>query len=185
MQKTCKICSKNFEAPYRHKKCCSKKCRSESARITMIETNKKFASSRQRINNSMWKQGALENMIKTKCKNGTFRQPPKKQGGNGRILPLPVRILNEKLRWKTTYIVRTGLKTPYPYHYKLEIANEEKKICIEVDGPCNYSRKEESKRKQDFLESLEWKVLRFKNKEILENLNGCIEKIYEAVNGSR
>ncbi|HHT9120402.1 MAG TPA: endonuclease domain-containing protein [Candidatus Hypogeohydataceae bacterium YC41] len=54
-------------------------------------------------------------------------------------------------------------------------------LIIEVDGGQHYS--DEGKRKDtlrdDYMASLGLKVLRFSDKEVLENLKGVIEKIWE------
>jgi hypothetical protein len=156
---------------------CSKNFSKKISRETLIETNKKYASARMKKNNPSFYPENLKKARQTKIKNKTLNLAPKIQGGNGKELPLTVKLLNKKLNWHTTYIVKTFLKSPYPSHYKLEIANPEKKIYIEIDGNSSYSRKEQSLRKEEFLIYSGWKLFRFKNKEIFNNLNECVEII--------
>lgn len=99
---------------------------------------------------------------------------PVVRGGNGRPLSLPQQMLAESLGWRTEYIVRTGMPRGqgYPTHYKLDIADPESMIAIEVDGGshCSLKRQAQDKKKENFLAGLGWKVLRFKNQEVMENL---------------
>jgi hypothetical protein len=99
---------------------------------------------------------------------------PSVRGGNGRPLSLPQQMLAKSLGWRTEYIVRTGIPRGqgYPTHYKLDIADPESMIAIEVDGSSHSSlkRQAQDKKKEDFLAGLGWKVLRFKNQEVMENL---------------
>lgn len=160
---------------------CSKECgkfiRSQNGRTTLTATNIKYASERMKKNNPSFRKEVLEKVYITKSNNGTLCLPPKIQGGNGRETPIPVKMINDKIGWELRYIVTTKLKPPYPRHYKLEIANPHKKICIEVDGNSSYSRKEQSERKEEFLNHQGWKVIRFKNRDVLKNFDKCIEVI--------
>lgn len=54
-------------------------------------------------------------------------------------------------------------------------------LIIEVDGGQHYEdkAKEKDKTRDDYMESLGLKILRFSDREIFENLNGVMEKIWE------
>ncbi len=54
------------------------------------------------------------------------------------------------------------------------------KLIVEVDGGQHYNNKEIKKDKirDDYMRKQGLKVLRFSDREILENLNGVIERIY-------
>lgn len=166
---------------YCSKECSKEYCR-EISRKTLSITNRKYASKRMQIRNPSFIKENLEKIRKTKLKNGTLNTPPKIQGGNGRETPLPVIMLNEILKWELCFIQKTGVKEYYPTHYKLEIANPEKKVCIEIDGQSCYSRKDLMLKKQEYLEGIGWKVFRFKNKEVLKNPTACAEEILRYVN---
>jgi hypothetical protein len=124
-----------------------------------------------RKQNPMFSLETREKMSQTLKRIG---HRPKIQGGNGRGLTEPQKLLLEKLGdgWYPELVVCTKLKNPYPHHYKIDIANPNLKIAIEVDGGSHFSLKvrTKDKKKQDFLISNNWKVLRFTNKQILENL---------------
>jgi very-short-patch-repair endonuclease len=62
--------------------------------------------------------------------------------------------------------VKTLRKPPlYPHCYKLDLANLEMKMGIELDGGSHLTltRREQDQKKDALLRSLGWKVLRLKN----------------------
>jgi hypothetical protein len=158
---------------------CAKQFAAKISRISLSNTNKKYASNRMKINNPTFKEDVKEKIKKTKLKNGTFHNKPIIQGGNGREPPKTVQMLNKIINWEVCYIVRTGTRVYYPTHYKLELAKPEKKIYIEIDGASAYSRKEQAEKKADFMKKKGWKLIRFKNNEVLHNLDECIEIVRE------
>ena len=66
-----------------------------------------------------------------------------------------------------------------PYHYRLDMANPELKIAVEVDGRShNWEKvKESDARKDAFLASLGWIVLRFSNTAVMDDLAGCVQMV--------
>jgi len=56
-------------------------------------------------------------------------------------------------------------------------------LIIEIDGGQHYSVEgiKEEKIRDDYMRNQGFKVLRFSDKEVFENLNGVIEKIYEDI----
>jgi hypothetical protein len=94
-------------------------------------------------------------------------------GGNGTGLTVPQRLLSEELDWPTEFIVRTRMPrgSGYPTHYKLDIANPAEMIAVEVDGHSHTlkDRIRQDVKKDEFLESLGWLVVRIKNEDVLEN----------------
>ena len=57
------------------------------------------------------------------------------------------------------------------------------KLIIEIDGSQHYEKEgiEKDKIRDEYFKSLGLKVLRFTNLDVLKNLNGVLEKIYEEV----
>jgi len=99
-----------------------------------------------------------------------MKHRPSVPGGNGTGLTVPQMILLDALGpdWKAEYPLRLGKREAgYPASYKLDLANVEMKVCIEVDGPSHYSRKAKDAKRDAKVTSLGWKVLRFWNKDIL------------------
>lgn len=60
------------------------------------------------------------------------------------------------------------------------------KIIIEIDGGQHYSEEgaQKDKSRDDYLEVLGFKVLRFSDREVFENTDGALEKIYEHLSKS-
>jgi hypothetical protein len=150
----------------------------------MARTNHKYASARMKANNPMSHPESVQKMKDTFVKIG---HKPSIQGGNGRGPTIPEQILSNALGWETNVIVKTfcGRKSGYPTHYKLDVANWDKKVCIEVDGSSHslLTRKAQDQKKEKYLQDLGWLVLRFSNKEVLENLNGCLLTILAKMSG--
>lgn len=97
-------------------------------------------------------------------------KPPVRRG-NGFPPPEPQRLLAAALGagWTMEFVVATGLGRGFARHYKLDISNRDLMIAIEADGPshCPVARQESDARKDAFLRSAGWTVLRFSNREIL------------------
>ena len=108
---------------------------------------------------------------------------PKIQGGNGRGLTKPQALLLEKLNAHkplAEYVITTNARNlGYPTAYKIDIAIPNHHVAIEIDGQSHHAteRKLQDKKKEDFLVGKGWKVLRFTNKEVMENMNSCVKKI--------
>jgi very-short-patch-repair endonuclease len=51
------------------------------------------------------------------------------------------------------------------------------RLAIEVDGPIHDDQSGQDAARQEMLESLELRVIRFRNDEILTNMTGVIERI--------
>lgn len=103
--------------------------------------------------------------------------------GNGHITK-PQRIL-----WQALGLGFKSLEYPVlmkeakgenlPYCYKIDIALIKEKIAIEVDGASHkaYRVKKVDTKRTIALNSLGWRVVRFKNEEILNNLDSVVEKV--------
>ena len=198
----CKLCSKELiEEDYTRKQWnyktnsykkqetvyCSKKCSKEVLRIqssiNMAKTNRKYASERMKVNNPMFKKEVRDKVSK-KSKGRQFVN----SGGNGTGLTVPQIMLMDKLG-KYNPIAELAIKTlekrgsGYPHHYKADIAIKDYMLVIEVDGLSHHNskRKEQDLKKTNLLLSLGWKVIRFKNKEILEDTNKCVKIVGDTI----
>lgn len=160
---------------------CSDACKrlvtSRAASEALSRTNRLHAAARMKTNNPMHRGDVRERMVKTLREIG---HGPKFQGGNGRPAPEPQRRLAEALGWPMELVVKTGMKRGEgPGHYKLDIASLEHRVAIEVDGGshCSLARQEQDERKQAFLEERGWRVLRFKNREVMADLEACVRTV--------
>ena len=172
-QHNCKNCGKDFVSIGKGKKpiilTCSKEC----------DANLK--SNRMKEKNPMSSKITREKVSKTLKAIG---HKPIILGGNGRGTTIPQDMLFKEL--DETFVcelaVRTGdLKSIFklPNCVKVDIASIEHMIAIEIDGSSHNSasRKEQDKRKEEFLCTIGWKVLRFTNKEVMNGLEQVVEKI--------
>ncbi|MCB9965468.1 MAG: endonuclease domain-containing protein [Rhodospirillales bacterium] len=69
-------------------------------------------------------------------------------------------------------------------HFIVDFACPSKKLIIELDGGQHNEPEglDYDQKRTNFLESKKYKVLRFWNTEIFENLDGVVEAIWRAVN---
>ena len=161
---------------------CAKKYMSKISSETMARTNRKYASTRMKERNPMRLAEVREKVSKTLK---TLNHKPPYQGGNGKPLPLPEKILLEKLKnwgFVSQCCVKTGhYHDQYPPCYKIDVGNSLLKIGIEADGISHksISRQIQDKKKDEFLRGLGWKILRFKNEEIMENTDRVMSIISE------
>lgn len=112
------------------------------------------------------------------------------RGGNGTGMTKPQQMLFKELKKHKIYTIpelaiKTGQKagSGYPTCYKVDLGLEELKIGIEIDGLSHnlIERRNQDIKKDTFLESLGWKILRFKNKEVLESLDNVTQKIMSII----
>jgi hypothetical protein len=101
--------------------------------------------------------------------------------GNGKGPSGPQRLLAEALGWPMEHAVRTGMPrgSGYPPCYKMDIADPTLKVAVEVDGGSHNNKlgRQRDRKKDDFLRSLGWCVLRFSNKDVMRNLTGCVQTV--------
>ena len=102
-----------------------------------------------------------------------------KRGGNGHgITECEKILLGVFPDLVPNYIQSLGKRTPgYPTHYKIDLADPEHKIAIEVDGNSHDSlkRQAQDRKKEEKLSALGWEVLRVTNKAVKENLQEVAE----------
>lgn len=100
-------------------------------------------------------------------------------------LPAPQRLLANALAWKTEFVVVTGFPkgVGIPTHYKIDIANPILRIGIEVDGRSHgvIERQIQDRKKEKFLQSVGWTVLRFSNAEVMANLSECVQMVQSTI----
>lgn len=140
---------------------------------TMAVTNRKYASERMRLRNPMRLSDVRE---KSRNTLREMRWKPKVQGGNGKPLPVPQVLMARALGWDTEVSIKThATHLGFPAVYKVDLGNPELKVAVEIDGNshCSLLRKAQDKKKTDFLNGLGWMVLRFSNREVMENTEAC------------
>lgn len=165
---------------------CSKECHKNSyaqrERMGPLEAGKARLAALRRVQNPM-SDPATRAKVSEKLRARGHR--PSVQGGNGRGLSEPQRLLAEALGtgWDTEVVVKTGAgrkKGGPPTHYKLDIANLEMMVAVEVDGASHGAavRQEQDQRKTEFLTGLGWTVLRFLNREVTADTAACARTVW-------
>jgi hypothetical protein len=151
---------------------CSTRCRdawvSRDSSQRMSRTNRTHASERMRRRNPMQRPEPRAKMRETLKAIG---HAPRERGGNGRPPPEPERLLVLELDGWGPTVVSTGRprRAGWPTHYKIDLANPERTIAVEIDGGSHFSlgRRAADQRKDSFLRSEGWSVLRFSNAEVM------------------
>jgi hypothetical protein len=149
----------------------------------MARTNRQYASPRMRTRNPMARADARERMRATL--RGRGHRPPV-QGGNGPGLTRPQALLLAALpaTWAAEVVVPVGLGRGqgFPTAYKLDLADAGARIAVEVDGHSHKTMQAQGRdaMKTAVLEVLGWRVLRFQNQEVLDNLAACARRVLVA-----
>lgn len=106
------------------------------------------------------------------------------RGGNGK-LTLPQKILAIATGMQMEYAISTspakGKFPSLPTSYKVDLAEPQSKLAVEVDGRSHLTKKWKflDKRKTEVLNYLGWRVVRFSNEEVLADV-GRVVKCIEA-----
>ena len=154
---------------------------------TMKKTNEKYKESfsKRMIENNPMKKEEIREKVKTTLR--LIQWKPKIRKGNGTGATKAQLLLASSLGWEMEFVVKTGHSqrdgSGYPTCYKIDIANEKLKMAIEVDGNSHHSleRQKQDEKKTEFLIGLGWKVLRFKNKQVMEHLTDCVQTVMSTI----
>lgn len=135
------------------------------------------SSARMKANNPMANKAAVEKM-RCSLSGRTFLA----RGGNGAPTK-PQQMLADALGLPMEYAVITApVKDKFeslPHCYKVDLASPEHRLAIEVDGNTHKQRRWRflDARKTAVLNALGWRVVRFWNQQVLEDLNGVVREI--------
>lgn len=111
---------------------------------------------------------------------------PIPQGGKGHGMTVSQAKLLEQLRkclpnetFTPEYTLATGKGAPWPRHYAIDIAMPEHKLAIEVDGPSHQGPKAKKidQRKERWLRSNGWSVIRVKNESINRSVHNAAFRV--------
>jgi len=176
---TCRKCGGPLRDRHAHR--CQKCYRQE-----MAERNRNEGPQRMRENNPVWRpevRAKISNTLRA------MRHHPPLRGGNGRPLPIPQQRLAAALGWPTEYVVATRAPRDQglPTNYKIDIANPQLMIAVEVDGNSHVplARRQQDRKKEAFLASRGWKVLRFSNEAVMQDLNACVQTVMSTISKSQ
>lgn len=193
--KQCKFCQTPLPPDKEHRTFCNQSCAGKwnfsqpeyrakiytparnakitQAKIRMHQEHPEYGEAFRRRTLNMAPEMKLSNAQKQKAKLREMGWKPTVRGGNGTGPTHAELILLEMLPGsKNNYPIKTkmGTGTGYPTCYKVDVAVPALKLAIEADGNSHNvtSRKEQDAKKDSFLRGIGWTVLRFKNKQIVE-----------------
>jgi hypothetical protein len=88
-----------------------------------------------------------------------------------------------RLGFKWNKAISTGLSSRhgYPNHYILDFSHQDLKICIEIDGSSHRTKQARDQRKDEFLITNGWTVIRLSNDEVLSDPARIITTIRSTV----
>jgi hypothetical protein len=132
-----------------------------------------------RKTNGMFRQEVRD---KVSAKLREMGHKPKIRGGNGTPQILATALLEQLgSSWVLEKAVPTGIAkgNGYPTCYKLDLAHRTLKLGVELDGSSHsaLSRKEQDRKKDTLLQRKGWIVLRFSNKEFIQNSSDVARKV--------
>ena len=169
---------------------CSKECGKAAGRKFsgefLKEYNRLYASERMKKNNPS-KQAHVRDKISQTLK--AIGHKPKYRYGNGSGLTESQKLMMKLLQEFepiSEYAIPTNKPREangYPTCYKVDIGIPQFKVAVELDGGshCLLKRQAEDKKKDELLVSLGWSVLRFWNKQAIENSDECIKLIISTI----
>ena len=115
-----------------------------------------------------------QSRMKMKARLKEINHKPIKRGGNGKLLPIPQLALLHAMGegWEAELAVPTGARSkglPMPTCYKIDIANKERMIGVELNGGSHgtLERQEQDRKKVAFLEAEGWSIFQVSNEKAL------------------
>lgn len=161
---------------------CSEECKraylSANASATMAATNRKYASERMTNRNP-----AQRPDVRAKISAARRGKAPTVRAGNGE-LTMPQTLLAQALGLPMEFAVPTAsvasqFTERLPSAYKIDIADPVRMLAIEVDGSTHrsYAIRAKDELKTRVLNALGWKVLRFWNREVMGDLEACVQTV--------
>jgi hypothetical protein len=109
---------------------------------------------------------------------------PAARGGNGKPMPIPQLLLMELTGLLPEYSVGVprdirGRISRAPKCYKIDLASPQSMLAVEIDGQGHHALKvrKADQKKDGILSLLGWTVLRFSNKEVIDDPQAAAAKI--------
>lgn len=178
--KNCAVCGTSFSRQEnymtRKNKTCSLKCAGMLSSKRMMDDNPMH----HEVNVQKMRQSLID-----------IGHKPYVQGGNGRGASRHQLLLYNELSksedsFEMEVIEKTGkMRRQFaaPNHYKIDIASRRLMIAIEIDGKshCIKKVKECDSRKNHILALRGWRVLRFTNSAIKNELQSCVQKVLSMI----
>ena len=158
---TCEFCSKQFEV-YHHllktRRFCSQSCVCE-----WMNKTKRFRR------DDAWKQ---------KLREARLKQRPLPTGNTSIERKLQSELDKRKLKYEPHFVIGK--------RFEIDIAFPKKKLAVEADGDYWHSLPKQilaDGRKNDYLKSIDWNIMRFTESEINDDVKSCADKIIAQLGG--
>ncbi len=163
--------------------CCKRCCELYKRMLISKKMSTKSIKRKKQLSEWMKKNNPMKNKSSRDKLSRTLKRIGHKPTPIGAEISKPQQKLFDALGrgWVLEHVVTTNMPrgSGYPTNYKIDIAHPVLKIAIEVDGATHFGEaaRKRDRRKEAFLQSRKWKVIRFTNAEILDNVNNCVNKI--------
>lgn len=185
----CATCGKKFETQLMRKVTCSKDCLTkrqvENVPANLIRWAKTKGRERM-LNRNPMRDPKVRAKVSTSLRAMGW-QPPERRG-NGHGPTVHELLLASALGWENEVAVPTkkARDSGYPPCYKVDVANRQLKIAVEINGNshCALKVQRRDRKKLEFLESIGWRVLTFTNREIENDLASVVEKCLSTISKS-
>jgi len=167
---------------------CSPECKQKAvfaqrqkSAAQLAEYNRIHASERMKAKNPM-KRPEVRKKVSEKLRAMNWAPPIR--GGNGELTK-PQIALAAALDWEME--VPITIPNSKWKCLKVDIGNRDLKVAIEVDGPSHsaISVKAKDRSKEQALAGIGWLVLRFKNKQVTEHLEDCVQMVLSTISKSQ
>lgn len=163
--KTCPMCKTEYVAPHNKRECCSRSCAKRLMHLRKPEMAVAAAKHMTALSAARepWNKGKPHPTAVGNCWNP---KGPTVRGGNGRGPTAHELMVCECCPPGFALSVSVGMSDgELPRHYKLDVADVAKKVCIEVDGHSHQTiaRRAQDAKKDRRLAAQGWSVFRLRN----------------------
>lgn len=198
--KDCEWCGKQFEGKV-IRRFCSRSCASKMRWEEHPEWRERMRKvgcrpeTIKRLRDAMDDPGTRAMMYEKVYNNPEVREKirlsnqargwPGYQGGNGTGPSRHEAAVGAALGWPTNTRVTVG-DGERPYHYEIDVANVVLKVGVELDGRSHNDpeRQKQDRRKEARLAALGWRIIRFTNDEVDEDLFAALNRVKEFVSST-
>lgn len=152
-----------------------------------------IVSNRMKNNNPLKNPDTIKKALKTRERNGNLHRWCGERGGNGKMSKCEQMLFStlSSLGFKYNAPIRLNemrVKYPdknYPTNYKPDFTNFDKMLCVEIDGKSHNSKYQKNidAKKEECLNILGYRVIRFSNDVVLSNFDLVVDTIIEKLSG--
>jgi very-short-patch-repair endonuclease len=100
--------------------------------------------------------------------------------GTGHGMTVHEQLIASAIGWNPVCVkTEVPMGHGYPSCYKVDVGNEALKIAVEIDGNSHkvLCRQQQDRKKEALLKSLGWKVFRFTNEQVEQDVTKCVQEV--------